>query len=692
MDKENKDSKKRVYTMSVEDGEGAMSIKRRNDGFTPYEILGIMEHSKQDILNQIAGSIQPDVVERQVVLDIENPRNANEEKYAEAKARGWKDAVITGIDKFKNPFGPGMMQKMWSIGWDNGNQYNEGQRAFVAGKALTDNPWIVTPDAKDNAATNWADGWHVANNSAMEKEFMSKKATPLIGLVDADSIEFTFSNSEIKTLRQLRNMWNAINDKTAGEIGTICGDMGKRAYDRGLTKADNPFGVGDEPFKSDLDTFVWQSWNAGWGKRSLFDKDISERFDSMEKKVIGEVPVYEKDAPEQFQAGYEARFNDMRRCSNPHLVENTVYAKDFMKTIKAIGFVGEWDLGWKSADAVCRETESKRERPIESSLYEMGRRQYAEGMQLTECPLDGDERIAIWTRGWEDRHNEFLAAYTKQESGNRTQFQENAFHTGHGAYSEGKDLDDNPYTSDEAAKAWEEGWLLASKSELCRNARYQDKMNWHFEGGRIWKQHGGSLDQNPFGNTDDLGKGLLTPSAAWDQGFIYECSLLRAEDTLPKKGVRRTMGLSDLQPPECEGFTAYVQSLANKNENPYDRAKSTEEFELWADGWQLAEERAKDELLIMEPGEKEKIIEAGIEGYITDDENPFNVVLEPLKHSIWLQGWGIGEKNGQRYKDIAFNKGVEDGQNGIAFNPYQHPDQQREWENGYTSVVGLVEQ
>lgn len=44
-------------------------MERINDGFSPYEILGILEEAQQDILDQIRGNVKPDIIKRTVIKD-----------------------------------------------------------------------------------------------------------------------------------------------------------------------------------------------------------------------------------------------------------------------------------------------------------------------------------------------------------------------------------------------------------------------------------------------------------------------------------------------------------------------------------------------------------------------------------------------------------------------------------------------
>ena len=42
---------------------------RNNDGFTAYELLGILERVQMDIIAQMRGIIKPDIVKRNVIED-----------------------------------------------------------------------------------------------------------------------------------------------------------------------------------------------------------------------------------------------------------------------------------------------------------------------------------------------------------------------------------------------------------------------------------------------------------------------------------------------------------------------------------------------------------------------------------------------------------------------------------------------
>lgn len=59
----------RVYKITMrEKSNGNYTLHRECDGFTALELLGLLERTKQDILDQITGRMpKPDFVERTVI-------------------------------------------------------------------------------------------------------------------------------------------------------------------------------------------------------------------------------------------------------------------------------------------------------------------------------------------------------------------------------------------------------------------------------------------------------------------------------------------------------------------------------------------------------------------------------------------------------------------------------------------------
>jgi hypothetical protein len=65
------EANKKTYTIEVEEKDGMTTMTRINDGFNALELLGILELTQQDIVNQIKDSEESDidVVKREIVED-----------------------------------------------------------------------------------------------------------------------------------------------------------------------------------------------------------------------------------------------------------------------------------------------------------------------------------------------------------------------------------------------------------------------------------------------------------------------------------------------------------------------------------------------------------------------------------------------------------------------------------------------
>lgn len=58
----------RTYTIRIEKNEaGLLSINKKNDGFNPIELLGLLSWAYADILEQMHGNVKPDIVKREYV-------------------------------------------------------------------------------------------------------------------------------------------------------------------------------------------------------------------------------------------------------------------------------------------------------------------------------------------------------------------------------------------------------------------------------------------------------------------------------------------------------------------------------------------------------------------------------------------------------------------------------------------------
>ena len=56
----------KTYTIQLEIGDKVKLI-RKNNGFSPYELLGLLEQIQLDILQQLSGDVKPDIIERNII-------------------------------------------------------------------------------------------------------------------------------------------------------------------------------------------------------------------------------------------------------------------------------------------------------------------------------------------------------------------------------------------------------------------------------------------------------------------------------------------------------------------------------------------------------------------------------------------------------------------------------------------------
>jgi len=62
--------KEKIYTIKhYEMSDGSFHVRRVCDGFNAYELLGVLEFTQQEIMQQITGRIKPDFIKREVVDD-----------------------------------------------------------------------------------------------------------------------------------------------------------------------------------------------------------------------------------------------------------------------------------------------------------------------------------------------------------------------------------------------------------------------------------------------------------------------------------------------------------------------------------------------------------------------------------------------------------------------------------------------
>jgi hypothetical protein len=60
---------KKTYTITIETENEKMNMHRVNDGFNAFELLGLLEIARSEILQQLKGEIKPDFIKRDVVED-----------------------------------------------------------------------------------------------------------------------------------------------------------------------------------------------------------------------------------------------------------------------------------------------------------------------------------------------------------------------------------------------------------------------------------------------------------------------------------------------------------------------------------------------------------------------------------------------------------------------------------------------
>jgi hypothetical protein len=59
---------KRKWTVEhITYNDGTSAISRTNDGFNAYELMGVLELSKDDIINQIKGNVKPEIIKRKII-------------------------------------------------------------------------------------------------------------------------------------------------------------------------------------------------------------------------------------------------------------------------------------------------------------------------------------------------------------------------------------------------------------------------------------------------------------------------------------------------------------------------------------------------------------------------------------------------------------------------------------------------
>lgn len=67
VDESEKEKGMKKYTIEVTSENGTCNVSSTNDGFTAFELIGILESKKLDIIAQMTGEIKPTITKREVV-------------------------------------------------------------------------------------------------------------------------------------------------------------------------------------------------------------------------------------------------------------------------------------------------------------------------------------------------------------------------------------------------------------------------------------------------------------------------------------------------------------------------------------------------------------------------------------------------------------------------------------------------
>jgi len=62
---------KKYILQVIDNGDNGdkVTVMSLNDGFTAYEVLGLLDMKREDVIDQIKGNIKPDIIKREFVKD-----------------------------------------------------------------------------------------------------------------------------------------------------------------------------------------------------------------------------------------------------------------------------------------------------------------------------------------------------------------------------------------------------------------------------------------------------------------------------------------------------------------------------------------------------------------------------------------------------------------------------------------------
>lgn len=65
----------KTYNIEFVEKNGRLDITRKNHGFEPFELLGILEFIQMEVIKQMEGSIKPGNIRKQTIEIEENDSN-----------------------------------------------------------------------------------------------------------------------------------------------------------------------------------------------------------------------------------------------------------------------------------------------------------------------------------------------------------------------------------------------------------------------------------------------------------------------------------------------------------------------------------------------------------------------------------------------------------------------------------------
>jgi ribosome modulation factor len=611
--------KEKIYNMKVTATEdGKLNITRNNDGFTAFEILGVLRHSENDVLDQIAGKIKPDLVQRTVVVD--------EAKQENVTSSAKQSPLMAAKDR-------GLSPNVTALEYE---AHEKGVSDNLAGKALKDNPY-----AFGSRVDFWAKGWNFAEKS---KETLEGRA------------------------RQ-----RGVTDRGAGK-----------------TTFESPYGPGP----------CSDQWRVGWQET---DKALTDE-QGQEKKPLPE-PGGTHDM-EPWKA-YPGRLKDFR--AGMHAFRDCVPAD---KNPYPAGSQYEhiWDAGWECMAKI-------------ATSYNRGRNNREKHKEYN--PSNASNYIgAAYRLGWDEvefalSHNLTTYNFGMEEAAKMTASAGNPYTMGYWARFWGVPANFNEYMPETPGAAlWASGWNrcgynkryglahtvreMSGEEQDAEETNAKARSQEYYEGYTAFMKDF-DADTNPYSlqNCGHPSKFNEISNHEWVQGYIsaggsplvnafrkaHGEEFRQLSEEREKAKTAHDPDLPTRTDTTAQGYTAFIKGALSSPQNPFDDVKDPDLYGYWLGGWKeaaLALENEKNN--VEDSGCEERVISQGVKDYLRERPNPYDMRISPWRYCLWERGYEMASKKYETYRRIAFNKGIEDKQNGISFNPFQDKSQQDGWEKGYASV------